>query len=78
MHRARLVLPGGEEVYRALAVEAERSVPRTRVEVRRGREGIEVFVEAEDTTALRAALNSYLRWYDLAVRSVEVVKDGER
>ena len=78
MHRARLVLPGVEEVYRALAVEAERSVPRTRGNVRYEREEIEVLVEAEDTTALRAALNSYLRWYDLAVRSVEVIKDGKR
>lgn len=50
----------------ALAPEAEREVPRARAEiVPAGPDGIEIVVHAEDTGALRAALNTYLGWLRL-------------
>ena len=44
---------------------AER-IPRTRVEVERGEGEVTIRIEADDQTALRAALNSYIRWTNVA------------
>lgn len=52
---------------RALRPEAEREVPRARAAVRRSPEGaVEVAIEAQDAGAMRAALNTYLGWVQLA------------
>ncbi len=58
--------PGATVVRRSLAPEAGREIPRSRVSVRGG-EVAEVVIEAEDVSALRAALNSYLRWAQVAL-----------
>lgn len=68
--RATIVLEGPEApvVREALAPEAGRDVPKSRVRVG-GRGGIaRIEIEAEDTSALRAAVNSYLRWADVAAQ----------
>lgn len=67
--RAVLTFRGeGADILRAsLSPEAGREVPRTRVTVRGDGEIAEVLAEAEDTSALRAALNSYLRWAQVAL-----------
>ncbi len=68
MPRAEVRIEGVEAgiVREALAPEAGRDLPRTTVRVS-GRGGSVVLrIEAEDTGALRAALNSYLRWADVA------------
>lgn len=58
---------GADRLYRALSPEAEREVPRARSRLRRG-PGPVVALEigTQDTGALRAALNTYLGWIDLA------------
>ena len=58
--------PEAAVVRRSLAPEAGREIPRSRVTVRGEGEVAEIVVEAEDTSALRAALNSYLRWAQVA------------
>lgn len=65
---------GLEDVARVLSVEGGRDVPRCRVAV--GLEGDQLVLrmEARDTAALRAALNSYLRWAALALEVKEVSK----
>ena len=67
--RAVVTFRGPEaSVLRAsLSPEAGREIPRSRVTV--GGEGsvAEIVVEAEDAAALRAALNSYLRWAQVAL-----------
>lgn len=61
-------------VRRALAPEAGRDVPRARVRISGTGETAEVLVDAEDTSSLRAALNSYLRWAQVAVDATEVAR----
>jgi len=76
VHRAYIYLPGDDrEVYEALRVEAGREIPRTRVNVESNGE-IRIEILAEDAHALRAAINSYLRWIDLAYNVMEVIEDG--
>lgn len=54
----------------ALEPEASREVPRTRARVEASDPStVEVRVEARDLGALRAALNTYLGWVDLAERT---------
>jgi len=58
----------GADVLRAsLSPEAGREIPRSRVTVRGEGDVAEIVVEAEDPSALRAALNSYLRWAQVAL-----------
>jgi len=73
-----------ERLYRALLPEAAREVPRAHA-VLRPVDGSSVVldVEANDTGALRAAVNTYLGWIHLADRTEEVagsaslpVRDG--
>ncbi len=52
-----------EAVIDALRPEVESpSSERSSTDVRRGVDGIFISTEASDTTAMRAAVNSYLRW----------------
>ena len=59
--------PGARIVRSSLSPEAGREIPRSRVRVRGEEDVAEVLIEAEDTSALRAALNSYLRWAQVAL-----------
>jgi KEOPS complex subunit Pcc1 len=70
MRRATITLYGPQAalVYEALRPETGRDVPKARVSLRRGRDRLTLGIEADDTSALRAAVNSYLRWADVAVR----------
>lgn len=69
MRRAEIRLEGREAdlVRRSLSPEAGRDIPGTSVTVRRTKGALVLSIEAEDTGALRAAVNSYLRWADVAV-----------
>ncbi|WP_026068909.1 KEOPS complex subunit Pcc1 [Methanomassiliicoccus luminyensis] len=58
----RLATPHAQAVWGALCPEVGREIPRTRVRMDRDDGGIVLRVEASDLGALRAALNSYLRW----------------
>jgi KEOPS complex subunit Pcc1 len=62
----RVRSPFASTILTSISPEAGREIPRTKVET--GLEGDEVVlrVEATDLAALRAALNSYLRWMDIA------------
>lgn len=62
---------GVDVVRAALAPEAGREIPRSRVTVRGKGDVAEVVIEAEDAGALRAALNSYLRWAQVAIDARE-------
>ena len=75
MPRAIIELPGSEEIYKALKVEAGREIPRTKVNIV-SNENLEIIIDADDSHALRAALNSYLRWIELAYDIMEVIENG--
>jgi tRNA threonylcarbamoyladenosine modification (KEOPS) complex Pcc1 subunit len=52
----------------ALSVEAGAGLPKVAARVSSGKGGVTLGLEAEDAASLRAALNSFLRWADLAVK----------
>jgi KEOPS complex subunit Pcc1 len=70
MRRAAITFDGPDArlVYESLRPEDGREVPKTRVRLRPGRARVALTIDADDTSALRAAVNSYLRWADLAAR----------
>jgi KEOPS complex subunit Pcc1 len=73
--RAIIELPKNEEIYTAIKVEAGREIPRTKVDITLDGT-LKIVIDAKDTHALRAALNSYLRWIDLAYNVMEVIENG--
>ncbi|MGD1061027.1 MAG: KEOPS complex subunit Pcc1 [Methanomassiliicoccales archaeon] len=62
----RLSMPEAATVYGALSPEAGRDIPRTKVRASMEDGSLVLKVEATDLSALRAALNSYLRWIMVA------------
>lgn len=50
----------------ALSPELAERIPKTKVEVVSLEEKVVIRIEAEDQNALRAALNSYIRWANVA------------
>jgi tRNA threonylcarbamoyladenosine modification (KEOPS) complex Pcc1 subunit len=60
-------LERAEWLFRVLSPEAEREVPRARATLFRPLpDQLRIELAAKDTGALRAALNTYLGWIDLA------------
>ena len=70
VRRATITLsgPDADIVYEALRPETGRDVPKARVSMHVARNRLALTIDAEDTSALRAAVNSYLRWADVAAR----------
>ena len=71
MYRAEVSLQGEglDVVARALTVEGERDLPGASVRITLVKEDeFTLTVESQEASALRAALNSYLRWVDLGLR----------
>ncbi len=50
---------------------------RTRVELKKGGLALVLAVDAEDTVALRATLNAYLRWIQSTVNIMEAVENSK-
>ncbi len=64
-----------DALERTMAPEAAREVPRTTATVRRsGEREVVIALTARDTGALRAGLNTYLGWIDLAERTARVAR----
>ena len=58
---------------RALGPEAAREVPRSTARVRRAPgDRLEIEISAQDSGAMRAALNTYLGWIHLAIQASHV------
>ncbi len=76
MRRATITLEGSDAplVYEALRPETGRDIPKARVAMHATRNRLTLTIDAEDTSALRAAVNSYLRWADVAARVRREVK----
>ncbi|UCE73137.1 MAG: hypothetical protein JSV56_08850 [Methanomassiliicoccales archaeon] len=54
-------------VAKSLLPETERNIPRTHVDVQEDEDTIYIEIRANDVSALRAAINSYLRWMKVSV-----------
>jgi len=62
----------GESLYLAMKPETETpSSDRSRTTISLKGDSLTLHIEATDTSALRAALNSYLRWVDGILRLLE-------
>jgi tRNA threonylcarbamoyladenosine modification (KEOPS) complex Pcc1 subunit len=74
----RLATPYDKAVWGALFPEVGREIPRTRVKIVPGDGEIVLDVEASDVGALRATLNSYLRWIRISeeIGNMAGEKDG--
>lgn len=77
MFRATLAVrsPFASNVAQAIGPEAGREIPRTRAEVRHSEGSMTLTLDADDLSALRAALNSYIRWMCIAEKMSETVGD---
>ena len=74
---ARVTLEAGADadaLLQALSPEAGREVPRARTKFSLDGQNVVIDVEADDAGALRAALNSYLRWAALALDASKLAK----
>jgi KEOPS complex subunit Pcc1 len=58
--------PAAAAIYGSISPEAGREIPRTKISASRRGQEVVLTVEATDLAALRAALNSYLRWIKVA------------
>lgn len=58
----------------SIGPESGRELPRTRTEVSASEDGLTVRIEAEDSSAMRAAINSYLECIAV-VQSVERIAE---
>ena len=65
-----------ERIYRALGVEKGRDIPRTTISMQKNRNKVIISIVASDLHALRAAMNSYMRWIDLSIQIEEVINNG--
>ena len=53
-------------ILASISPEAGREIPRTKIMAEAGPDHVVLKVEASDLAAMRAALNSYLRWMQIA------------
>jgi len=54
------------DIVSVISPEAERSLPRTSASINIRGEEADIHISASDTTAMRAALNSYIGWIKIA------------
>ncbi|MGC8565124.1 MAG: KEOPS complex subunit Pcc1 [Thermoplasmata archaeon] len=69
----RIDIENPEIIYNALRVEGERNIPRTSITLQLGEKNLKILINASDVNALRAAINSYMRWINLSMRILEMV-----
>ena len=74
-YHANQPIPGAVEALAApgeLAPEAEDQIQRSEVLLAACEEGIRLKIESEDVVSLRAALNTWIRLVDIAIKMVKV------
>ena len=62
-------------ILKALKPETKKLGNRSKVNINKDGSFIILTVEAKDTVALRATLNTYLRWIGSAIETLEVIAD---
>ena len=74
--------PLADIIFQALGPELQRSISRSETQIDlynidENQSVIELKINAADLTALRAALNSYLRWLNIVVELYEFIQAGD-
>jgi KEOPS complex subunit Pcc1 len=74
MHTANIEIESDktEIIYNSLQVESKNNTDRTKVDMHVKDNKLILSIEAKDITALRAALNSYIRWIDVALKMADI------
>jgi tRNA threonylcarbamoyladenosine modification (KEOPS) complex Pcc1 subunit len=71
MHKVEISIeldsPDQKIVLGSLQPEISSSVPKTQVNISETNAGLVISIEGETTSAIRAALNSYLRWLNCII-----------
>lgn len=77
MHTATIVVqhPKAAVIEKTIRPESAVEIPRTSVEISRHDEKLSLHIESSDMNGLRAAVNSYLRWVDMAAAISERIGD---
>jgi tRNA threonylcarbamoyladenosine modification (KEOPS) complex Pcc1 subunit len=60
-------------VQESLSPEIKHKIPKTTVEISSSENILSLKIISRDTTALRAACNSYLRWINTAVKVQQII-----
>ena len=60
----------------SLSPETSRTIPRTSVDIREVGDRLQIDIQASDVNALRAAINSYLRWVSVGIEAVSLTSKG--
>lgn len=65
-------------IFRSVKPEVEKEIPKTKVSIEKIDNKMILRIESKDTSSLRAACNSFLRWIETArsVRDVIEVEDN--
>ena len=62
-----------EVVVKSLEPEVKKKIPKTKVSLKHSDKELTLVISAEDTSSLRAACNSYLRWINTAISVKKVL-----
>lgn len=74
MKSAQITLQKGkiaDVVFKSLSPEMDRKIPRTKVNFKEDGGKIVIEIQAQDVSALRAAINSYMRWMKVSIDTYE-------
>jgi KEOPS complex subunit Pcc1 len=73
MHKATIVLehPKAIVIEKTIRPESAVEIPRTWVKISRHEDKVKIDIESGDVNGLRAAVNSYLRWMEMAAKISE-------
>jgi KEOPS complex subunit Pcc1 len=66
-----------KQLAQALLPEGSREIPRTKIKIKTDKDKLKLRIEAEDTSALRAAINSYLRLIKCALEIIEYLTNRQ-
>ncbi len=75
MHTAKLTVEGVPELRHAVEQEMSSDILRSRTTVNDEKGKTTIYIEAEDSTALRAAVSSALRYVAAAVSAIEILSE---
>jgi len=72
--------PQASTLYESLSPEISEESFKSTVKIELSEEGLTITIKAEDTSSLRASLNTYLRWIDgiLGVQKAVQADDGDQ
>ncbi|HDD57153.1 MAG: hypothetical protein DRN09_00320 [Thermoplasmata archaeon] len=62
-----------EVVVKSLEPEVKKKIPKTKISLEHSDRELTLVISAEDTSSLRAACNSYLRWINTAISVKKVL-----